>query len=91
MGGELYQRSDGGYCSAVQLWEHFESGEWAPCTPRENERPIVGDPRTEWVRTRDGERITLTPIDRNELPETVTVESTDEGVIVVEDTPTQIP
>jgi hypothetical protein len=75
----IYRSDSGRYYSTVELWRHFESGEWAP---------FKWDEATEkeWVETDDGEILELTPITVSELPASVTVEETDYGPVVQEAT-----
>lgn len=85
MEGELFRRSDSGYCSDVQLWQRFESGEWI--LP-----DYDWDSGGERMKTRGGEVIELSPVSRSELPDGVEVKPVEEGVVVIdergEDAPT---
>jgi hypothetical protein len=58
-----YARSDGGYCTEIELWERLEAGEWTPC---------CWDPESgeEWVETDSGELIALVPV-ADETPQPV--------------------
>lgn len=73
----IYRSDDGRYYSTVELWRHFESGEWDPLGWDE-------ETEKEWVETEDGEIIELTPITVSELPATVTVKETDYGPVIRE-------
>lgn len=74
----IYQCSDGGYYSEVQVWERLEAGRWQPCCWEE-------DTGREWVETEAEELLLLDPVARSELPEGVQIESASSGVLVRDD------
>ena len=78
MQGELFQRSDRGYCSDVQLWRRFESGEWIP-------HDFDRESRVERVKTTDDEVIELSPVSPSELPDGVEARSVEEDVVVIDE------
>ena len=71
----IYECSDGGYYSDVQVWERLESEAWRVCC-------WEAETGREWVENEDGELLMLDPISRSELPSGVQIERASTGVLV---------
>ena len=71
----IYRSDTGRYYSPLELWRRLEAGEWTPINWDE-------DSEKEWVETRDGDMLELTPVDPSSLPPDVSLVETDYGVAV---------
>lgn len=74
----VYECSDGGYYSDVQVWERLESGTWRPCC-------WDADTGREWVENDEEELLLLDPVSPTELPSGVQIEHASAGVLVHDD------
>lgn len=75
----IYRCCDGRYYGDVDVWERLESNVWTPCC-------WDAGSGTEWMETRAGDLLTLTPVPREALPAWLRTERVAAGLSVVAET-----